>query len=163
MLVLLEAQERGLWDQGLIRRGQWSCWSARRRATDVSEFHLEAAIAAKHSLAPRYEETDWAASSGSTICCSGVKPTPIVALNRAIAVGQVDGPEAGLGSRSHAIPAGGARRGTPSSRRPPWERCTAEQADLPGGRGALPDGPRHTRGARPRPRSSGSGSFRVAV
>jgi RNA polymerase sigma-70 factor (ECF subfamily) len=62
----------------------------------ISEFHLEAAIAAKHSLAVRYEETDWGGILGLYDLLLAIKPTPIVALNRAIAVGQVDGPEVAL-------------------------------------------------------------------
>jgi RNA polymerase sigma factor (sigma-70 family) len=104
-LILLEAQERGRWDVELIRRGV----ELLERAAEgdrVSEFHLEAAIAAKHCLAPRYEETDWRGIVGLYDLLMGVKPTPIVALNRAIAVGQLEGPAAGLAALQ-AIPQAG--------------------------------------------------------
>jgi RNA polymerase sigma-70 factor (ECF subfamily) len=94
-LVLLQAQERGLWDRSLIRRGVELLERAAEGDT-ISEFHLEAAIAAKHSLAVRYEETDWGGILGLYDLLLAIKPTPIVALNRAIAVGQVDGPEVAL-------------------------------------------------------------------
>jgi|HubBroStandDraft_1064217.scaffolds.fasta_scaffold63247_1 RNA polymerase sigma factor (sigma-70 family) len=104
-LILLEAQERRLWEPSLVRRGVELLERA-AEGDEVSEFHLEAAIAAKHSLAARYEETDWRGVLGLYDLLLGVKPTPIVALNRAIAVGQVDGPEAALAALL-AIPKGG--------------------------------------------------------
>jgi RNA polymerase sigma-70 factor (ECF subfamily) len=94
-LILLEAQERALWDQGLIRRGVELLGRA-AEGEEVSEFHLEAAIAAKHCLAARYEDTDWRGIVGLYDLLLRAKSTPIVALNRAIAVSQVEGPEAGL-------------------------------------------------------------------
>jgi RNA polymerase sigma-70 factor (ECF subfamily) len=94
-LILLEAQERVLWNPGLIRRGVELLERA-AEGDEVSEFHLEAAIAAKHCLAARYEDTDWRGIVALYDLLLGAKSTPIVALNRAIAVGQVDGPEAGL-------------------------------------------------------------------
>jgi RNA polymerase sigma factor (sigma-70 family) len=104
-LILLETQERGRWDAGLIRRGVELLERA-SEGDDVSEFHLEAAIAAKHCLAARYDETDWRGIVGLYDLLLRVKPTPIVALNRAIALGQVDGPEAGLAALL-AIPGDG--------------------------------------------------------
>lgn len=104
-LILLETQERGRWDAGLIRRGVELLERA-SEGDDVSEFHLEAAIAAKHCLAARYDETDWRGIVGLYDLLLRVKPTPIVALNRAIAFGQVDGPEAGLAALL-AIPGDG--------------------------------------------------------
>lgn len=103
-LVLLEAQERGLWDHGLIRRAAELLERA-AHGDEVSEFHLEAAIAAKHCLSARYEDTDWRGILALYDLLLRVKPTPIVALNRAIAVGQVDGPDAALAAL-HAIPPG---------------------------------------------------------
>ncbi len=104
-LILLEAQERTLWDPALIRRGVELLERA-AEGDEVSEFHLEAALAAKHCLAARYEDTDWRGIVGLYDLLLRVKPTPIVALNRAIAVGQVDGPEAGL-AELRAIPESG--------------------------------------------------------
>ena len=104
-LILLEAQERGLWDKDLIRRGVELLERA-AEGDDVSEFHLEAAIAAKHCLASRYEKTDWRGILGLYDLILDVKPTPIVALNRAIALGQVHGPEVALAALL-AIPKAG--------------------------------------------------------
>jgi RNA polymerase sigma factor (sigma-70 family) len=101
-LLLLEAQERAQWDPSLIRRGV----ELLERAAEgdaVSEFHIEAAIAAKHSLAARYEDTDWRGIVTLYDLLLAVKPTPIVMLNRAIAVGQVAGPEVALAAL-RAIP-----------------------------------------------------------
>lgn len=106
-LVLLEAQDRALWDIRLIRRAV-ELLDRASEGDQVSEFHLEAAIAAKHCLAARYEETDWRGIVALYDLLSSSKPTPIVALNRAIAVGQVDGPESGLAAL-HAIPREGMR------------------------------------------------------
>jgi RNA polymerase sigma factor (sigma-70 family) len=104
-LVLLEAQPRALWDPALIRRGVEMLERA-AEGDHVSAFHLEAAIAAKHCLAPRFEDTDWRGIVALYDLLLSVKPTPVVALNRAIALGQVDGPEVGLAALE-AIPEDG--------------------------------------------------------
>jgi RNA polymerase sigma-70 factor (ECF subfamily) len=101
-LILLEAQERARWDRDLIRRGVELLERA-SQGDRVSDFHIEAAIAAKHCLASRYEETDWRGILGLYDLLLREKPTPIVALNRAIAVGQVDGPDAAIAAL-RAIP-----------------------------------------------------------
>jgi RNA polymerase sigma-70 factor (ECF subfamily) len=62
----------------------------------VSAFHIEAAIAAVHATAPSVEDTDWAAIGGLYDRLMAIAPSPVVALNRAIAIGQRDGPDAGL-------------------------------------------------------------------
>jgi len=93
--VLLDAQNRTLWDTALIRRGVELLEDA-AAGDDVSEYHLEAAIAAKHCLATRYEETDWSGIVDLYDLLLQIKPTPIVALNRAIAVAQAQGPEVAL-------------------------------------------------------------------
>ena len=94
-LVLLEAQDRALWDRPMIQRAVELLESA-AHGDSVSEFHLEAAIAAKHCLAETYADTDWRGILELYTLLLQIKPTPIVALNRAIVVGQVDGPAAGL-------------------------------------------------------------------
>ena len=102
-LVLLEAQDRSLWDAPMIRQGVVLLDSA-AQGEQVSEFHLEAAIAAKHCLAPRYEDTDWPGILELYDLLLRIKPTAIVALNRAIVVGLVDGPDAGLAALSEIPP-----------------------------------------------------------
>jgi RNA polymerase sigma factor (sigma-70 family) len=88
-------QDRSLWDQNLVSEGlQLLDLSA--KGSELSEYHLEAAIAAVHATAPSMRDTDWAEIVSLYDTLMGIRPTPIVALNRAIAVGQRDGPERGL-------------------------------------------------------------------
>jgi predicted RNA polymerase sigma factor len=63
---------------------------------EVTEHHVEAAIAAIHARAGRMEDTDWGAIVALYDTLMTVRPSPVVALNRAIAVAQRDGPERGL-------------------------------------------------------------------
>jgi RNA polymerase sigma-70 factor (ECF subfamily) len=94
-LVPLDEQDRSSWDRGLIAQGFVAL--DRSAAGDrVSEFHLEAAIAAKHAAAPSVPETDWSGILDLYDKLAGVRPTPVVALNRAVALGQVHGPVAAL-------------------------------------------------------------------
>src|SRR5262249_10433573 len=62
----------------------------------ISRYHLEAAIAAYHSLAPGFAETDWAAILLLYDDLTQIHPSPIHELNRAIAVAQISGPDAGI-------------------------------------------------------------------
>lgn len=94
-LIPLEQQDRSTWNQELIGRG-FSYLERSAAQTEVSAFHLEAGIAALHSSAPAYERTDWPGIVELYDRLYGLTPTPIVALNRAIAVGQAQGPAAGL-------------------------------------------------------------------
>jgi RNA polymerase sigma-70 factor (ECF subfamily) len=64
--------------------------------TVVSAFHIEAAIAAVHATARSVDETDWGAIVGLYDRLMATAPSPVVALNRAIAIGQRDGPAQGL-------------------------------------------------------------------
>jgi RNA polymerase sigma-70 factor (ECF subfamily) len=98
-LVLLEAQDRGRWDQALLAEG---CGLAERalrmRAFGESPgpYALQAAIAAVHAEAPDAAATDWAQIVGLYDVLLRAAPTPVVALNRAAAVAMRDGPAAGL-------------------------------------------------------------------
>ena len=88
-------QNRSLWDQNLVREGlQLLDLSA--KGSELSEYHVEAAIAAVHATASTVRDTDWGEIVSLYDTLMGIRPTPIVALNRAIAVGQRDGPERGL-------------------------------------------------------------------
>ena len=94
-VVLLRHQDRSLWDQALIREGQdLVLWCLRRGR--LGPFQLQAAIQALHCAAPRYEETDWPAIVRFYDRLQAVQPTPVVALNRAIALAEVAGPGVGL-------------------------------------------------------------------
>jgi RNA polymerase sigma-70 factor, ECF subfamily len=94
-VVLLEDQDRSLWDHALIAEGQALVLACMRRRR-LGPFQLQAAIQALHCAAPRYGETDWAAIVRFYDRLFAVMPTPVVALNRAVAVGETEGPEAGL-------------------------------------------------------------------
>jgi RNA polymerase sigma-70 factor (ECF subfamily) len=88
-------QDRGRWDAQLIADGL-ALLDRSAAGTTVSTYHLEAAIAAAHASAPDVERTDWNAIVLLYERLMAVAPSPVVALNRAIAIGQRDGPERGL-------------------------------------------------------------------
>jgi RNA polymerase sigma factor (sigma-70 family) len=99
--VLLRAQDRTRWDRLLIRRGL----DALARAESLTEnpsalgrgvYTLQAAIAACHARAVRPEDTDWARIAALYAALAHLAPSPVVELNRAVAVGMAEGPAAGL-------------------------------------------------------------------
>ena len=105
-LVLLEDQDRALWDrrriaeaQGLIERAL-----VLRR---VGPYLLQAAIATVHAEAPSAGETNWARIVALYDVLVRVEPSPVVALNRAVALGMRDGPEAGLAAIEAVLGQGG--------------------------------------------------------
>jgi RNA polymerase sigma factor (sigma-70 family) len=94
-LLLLEEQDRSCWDSESIFTGlQW----LKRSATGevFSRFHAEAGIAAEHCLAPSYSETRWREIAGLYAMLEQMAPSPLHALNRAVAVAEWQGPAAGL-------------------------------------------------------------------
>jgi len=94
-VVLLKDQDRSLWDRTLIAEGQELVLACMRRGR-LGPFQLQAAIQALHCAAASYQATDWAAIVRFYDRLHTVMPTPVVALNRAVAVAEVEGPEAGL-------------------------------------------------------------------
>jgi RNA polymerase sigma-70 factor (ECF subfamily) len=95
-------QDRSRWDQELVAKGlKFLEHSA--KGTELSEYHVEAAIASIHARAPSTEDTDWAAIVSLYDTLMTLRPSPIVALNRAIAVAQNEGPERGLDEMSAII------------------------------------------------------------
>lgn len=88
-------QDRSLWDRGLTSEGM-RLLELSATGSEMSEYHVEAAIAAVHSSASSVEETNWAEIVSLYDTLMTIRPTPIVSLNRAIAIGQRDGPESGL-------------------------------------------------------------------
>lgn len=94
-LLRLEEQDRGKWDQAMIERGLRHL-DAAAQGGELSEFHLQAGIAALHSVAPDHARTDWGRILAHYDALLRLRPSPIVALNRAVAVAQVHGPQAGL-------------------------------------------------------------------
>ena len=94
-IVLLADQDRSLWERAMIEEAAALVeGSLRRRA--VGEYRLQAAIACLHGLAPTYEETDFHQIAELYRLLEVAKPTPVVRVNRAVAVAQVEGPERGL-------------------------------------------------------------------
>lgn len=94
-LVLLRDQDRRRWDRGMIEEGLGIGLVCPRR-NQPSPYQLQAAINAVHTAADSVEATDWATIVALDDRLLGVAPTPVVALNRAIAVGEVDAPAAAL-------------------------------------------------------------------
>ena len=104
-LVLLEDQDRTLWDRDLIAEGTALVERALRSGR-FGPYGLQAAIAAVHAEAPSVGATDWAQIVGLYDVLARVEPSPVVALNRAVAVAMRDGPAAGL-ALVDAVLAGG--------------------------------------------------------
>jgi RNA polymerase sigma factor (sigma-70 family) len=94
-LIQLETQDRTTWDQDLLLRG-FEYLERSALGNEMSEYHLEAGIAALHCAASTYANTDWVKILELYTLLYRIKPSPIVALNRAIAVGNACGPAAGL-------------------------------------------------------------------
>ena len=94
-LVLLEEQDRARWDQAQIAEGVALVEGA-LRAGPPGPYALQAAIAALHARAPRAADTDWPQIAGLYALLYRIQPTPVVELNRAVAIAMADGPERGL-------------------------------------------------------------------
>ena len=94
-LVLLEDQDRSLWDRAMIAEGvQLTTRALQTRM--FGSYCLQAAIAAVHAEAPSTAETDWSEIIGLYDVLARLEPSPVVGLNRAVAVAMRDGAEAGL-------------------------------------------------------------------
>ncbi|HMG43602.1 MAG TPA: sigma-70 family RNA polymerase sigma factor [Acidimicrobiales bacterium] len=126
-LVLLEHQDRGRWDRDRIADGMVHLSAARRRGP----YQLQAEIAAVHAAAPTWETTDWAQIAALYAELALVAPSPVVELNRAVAVAYAEGPQAGLVvldavaddprlARSHQLP---ATRGDLMARLGRWDEA----------------------------------------
>jgi RNA polymerase sigma-70 factor (ECF subfamily) len=94
-IALLAEQDRGLWDRGEIAEGVTLVERAMRSGR-IGSYAVQAAIAALHAEAPSAEATDWTQISGLYDVLLRIEPTPIVELNRAVAVVMRDGAAAGL-------------------------------------------------------------------
>jgi predicted RNA polymerase sigma factor len=94
--ILLLDQNRARWDQLLIRRGLAALALAGKLAAARGSYTLQAAIAACHARARSADETDWPRIAALYGELAQVLPSPVVELNRAVAVGMADGPAAGL-------------------------------------------------------------------
>jgi RNA polymerase sigma-70 factor, ECF subfamily len=94
-LILLDHQDRSLWDRASIEEGIGLVEQA-LRSRRFGPYTLQAAIAAVHAEAPTPEETDWRQIVALYDVLARVEPSPVVELNRAVAMAMRDGPEAGL-------------------------------------------------------------------
>jgi RNA polymerase sigma factor (sigma-70 family) len=94
--ILLLYQNRALWDQLLIRRGLNAIHRAERLGRAHGPYMLQALIAACHARASEADQTDWNRIVSLYDALVTVSPSPVVSLNRAVAVGMASGPQAGL-------------------------------------------------------------------
>jgi RNA polymerase sigma factor (sigma-70 family) len=94
--ILLFDQNRGLWDRLLIRRGLAALERARKLGGGRGAYAIQAAIAACHARAPAPEATDWRQISELYSELGELVPSPVIELNRAVAVSMAVGPQAGL-------------------------------------------------------------------
>lgn len=94
-ILLLSEQDRALWSRPMIDRGITHL-NRSSVGDEISDFHLQAGIAACHCSAPSHEQTDWRRIIFLYDYLIKINPSPVVALNRAVAVSNVDGAAAGL-------------------------------------------------------------------
>lgn len=94
-VILLEQQDRALWNQRMINEGIALVHKAFRHR-DLGPYQLQAAIAAVHARAATPAETDWAEIDTLYAALEQVQPSPVITLNRAVARGKVSGPDAAL-------------------------------------------------------------------
>ena len=94
-LILLEDQDRTLWNRALIAEGLALLDKALRHAAP-GPYQVQAAIAALHDRAPRAQDTDWREIDALYATLERMTPSPVVTLNRAVAVSKVAGPQAAL-------------------------------------------------------------------
>jgi RNA polymerase sigma-70 factor (ECF subfamily) len=114
-LFLMRDQDRSLWDRRLIAEGLTHL-DRSAQGGELTVYHLQAGIAADHAVAPTYAGTDWEDITDLYDQLYALDPSPVIALNRAIALSRWKGPEAGIGaiapieshpalSRYHFLPA----------------------------------------------------------
>jgi RNA polymerase sigma-70 factor, ECF subfamily len=95
-IVLLEEQDRALWDRGQIAEGLKLVEEALRIPGRPQSYAVQAAIAALHARAPSYRDTDWPQIAGLYEVLLRISPSPVIELNHAAAVSMVDGPARAL-------------------------------------------------------------------
>ncbi|MBX7150356.1 sigma factor, ECF subfamily protein [bacterium] len=94
-ILLLSEQNRELWDRAMIQRGFYHLDLA-RRSDELTDYHVQAGIAACHALAPSYEKTDWKTITDYYDILLSINDSPVYALNRAVALAMSGRPDAGL-------------------------------------------------------------------
>ena len=120
-IVLLEEQDRTLWDRAQIEEGLRLVEEALRVPGRPQPYAVQAAIAALHARAPSYDETDWPQIAGLYEVLLRINPSPVIELNHAAAVSMVDGPARAL-DLVNALAARGGLDG--------YESLPAVRADL---------------------------------
>jgi RNA polymerase sigma-70 factor (ECF subfamily) len=95
-VVLLEEQDRSLWDQSQITEGVRLVEEALRLPDRPGVYAVQAAIAALHARAPNYQDTDWKQIAGLYEVLMRLNPSPVIELNHAAAISMVDGPARAL-------------------------------------------------------------------
>jgi RNA polymerase sigma-70 factor (ECF subfamily) len=100
-LYALFQQDRSKWDRALVAEGG-RLLDLSATGDELTDYHAEAAIAWVHARAPRTEDTEWKSIVAMYDRLMAIRPSPVVALNRAVAVAQLDGPDRGLDA-IHAI------------------------------------------------------------
>jgi len=120
-IVLLEEQDRTLWDQGQIAEGLVLVEQALQTPGRPQPYAVQAAIAALHARAPSYAETDWPQIAGLYEVLLRISPSPVIELNHAAAISMVDGPARAL-DLVDAVAARGGLKG--------YELLPAVRADL---------------------------------
>ena len=147
--VLLLDQDRSRWDQLLIRRGLAALDRAERLGGALGPYALQAAIAACHARALTADATDWARIAALYDALAQLMPSPVVELNRAVAVGMAFGPAAGL-ELVDALHVGAVARRLPPAAQRAW-RPAREARPLRRGVGRVRAGrvadPQHARNA----------------
>jgi RNA polymerase sigma-70 factor (ECF subfamily) len=94
--ILLESQDRSRWDKAQIAEGLSRVDAGLRSLTRPSTYAVQAAIAALHMQAERYQDTDWPQIAALYEVLVRIHPSPVIKLNHAVAVSMVDGPERAL-------------------------------------------------------------------
>jgi RNA polymerase sigma factor (sigma-70 family) len=94
-ILLLKEQDRSRWNRPLISRGMFH-FSQSAAGDEISEYHIQAGIAACHCAAPDYDSTDWLNILSLYDGLIEIDDSPVVALNRAVAIANVHGVEAGI-------------------------------------------------------------------
>lgn len=94
-IALLEEQDRSRWNHAMVARGMHH-FEASASGDEITSYHLEAAIAACHATSPSFDDTDWPRMVALYDDLLEVNPSPVAALNRAVAVAMSDGPQAGI-------------------------------------------------------------------
>ncbi len=116
--VLLEDQDRRRWDRAAIRRGRAALVASQQVGRGLGAYGLQASIAECHAVAPSVEETDWERIVSLYDALGSLAPSPIVDLNRAVAVSMARGPEAALPIVDELVESGDLGELPPAARRP---------------------------------------------